>query len=69
MPYVVHLKCKDGTFRNDFRVALDQLPSVGDKISCSADDRVATARVTAIHETLVGAEVGQPLNFVDAEEI
>ena len=69
MPYDVHLKSKDGTIRTDFTGSGDQLPSIGDEILCSAGDRVVKAKVTDIHETRVGAEVGQPLTFVDAEEI
>ena len=69
MPYQVHLRRKDGTVRAHLGVALDQLPCVGDDISYSADDQVVTAKVTAIREAPVGAEIGQPLNIVDAEEI
>ena len=69
MSYQVILKRKDGTFRTNLGVALDQVPSVGGEISYLDNDQIITAKVTAIRETSVGADIGQPLNIVDADEI
>ena len=69
MPYQVHLRCKDGTIRADLGVVLEQLPSVGDEIEISADDQVVTAKVTAIKETPIGAEIGQPVKIIEATQI
>jgi hypothetical protein len=69
MPYQVHLTCKDGTVRADLGVGLEQLPSVGDEISYPTGGQVVTAKVTAIREMPVRAEIGQSVKIVDAKEI
>ena len=69
MPYQVFVKRKDGTVRTDLGVALDQPPSIGDEISYTVNDQIVTAKVTAIRKASVGAEIAQPLNIVDADEI
>jgi hypothetical protein len=42
---------------------------VGEIIECDVDGEVAKARVSAVRPTSVGADIGQPLDFVDVDEI
>ena len=71
MPWQLQLKRKDGTIRAhlDSARGSDKAPIIGDMIDCPIDDEMIRAKVTAIQATNVGAEIGQPLDIVHAEEI
>ncbi len=69
MPFDIQLTRKDGSIRTDLKIDSHQTPSVGDVIECSAGDQIVKARVTGVFKTSVVANIGQPLDMVDAEEI
>lgn len=72
MPWQLDIKRKDGrTVRADFGFARGwpQRRNIGDVLDCPASGEMIRAKVTAIHPTQVGADIGQPLEIVHAEEI
>ncbi len=69
MPFQIQLTRKDGTITPDFKIASHQPPLVGEVIECLDGDQVVKARVSGVFKTSVGANIGQPLDMVDAEEV
>ena len=69
MPFQIQLTRKDGTIRTDLKIVSRQTPLVGEVIECSVGDQVVKARVSGVFKTSVGANIGQPLDMVDAEEV
>jgi hypothetical protein len=47
----------------------DRPPVVGDLIQCATNSEVVSAKITAIEPTMVGAQIGQQLIVIKADEI
>ena len=69
MPFEIQLTRKDGSIRTDLKIDSRQTPSVGEVIECSDGDQIVKARVTGVFKPSVGANIGQTLDMVDAEEV
>ena len=69
MPFQIQLTRKDGTIRTDLKIVSHQTPLVGDVIECLDGDQAVKARVSGVFKPSVGANIGQRLDMVDAEEV
>jgi hypothetical protein len=71
MPYQIQLKRKNGKIDPLAKPvrAPDSPPAVGDVIQCTSNSEIVSAKITAIEPTNVGAQIGQQLIVIHADEI
>ncbi len=68
MPWQLQLKMKDGAIRAQLP-GQGPVPEVGNNVKLHVEGGPLIARVTAVHPTPVGQNIGQQLFIVEAEEI